>query len=274
MAFLDSGDIQVLEKQNGTVRKITKGSLLAQRLLDVSVANVDTRGMFGLAIGKNQTRGVEYVFVYFTQAGKGLGDEEDRCRKSGDCVKCGVNQPTGNVLYRFDLSDDEKSLVNRKLLLNFSAMPGAPHNGRQIVVGPDNFIYIITGNAKNVSTVASNSENPNVDGKAGILVLNHDGGAEFDNGILGKQEPLNKYYAYGIRNDFGLDFDPITGKLWDTENGHRYGHEINLVEPGFNSGYNKIMGFWNRTGPDEIELLKDTSDRLRRFQWEEKIQRS
>ena len=39
------------------------------------------------------------------------------------------------------------------------------------------------------------------------------------NAILGEEEPLNKYYAYGIRNSFGMDFDPITSKLWDTENG-------------------------------------------------------
>jgi glucose/arabinose dehydrogenase len=53
---------------------------------------------------------------------------------------------------------------------------------------------------------------------------------------------LNKYYAYGIRNSFGIDFDPVTGNLWDTENGPAYGDEINLVEPGFNSGWTKIQG--------------------------------
>ena len=35
-------------------------------------------------------------------------------------------------------------------------------------------------------------------------------------------------HAYGIRNSFGIDFDPVTGKLWDTENGPYYGDEINL----------------------------------------------
>jgi hypothetical protein len=39
-----------------------------------------------------------------------------------------------------------------------------------------------------------------------------------------------------------IDFDPITGKLWDTENGVIFGDEIILVEPGFNSGWNKIDG--------------------------------
>lgn len=52
------------------------------------------------------------------------------------------------------------------------------------------------------------------------------------------------YYGYGIRNSFGIYFDPITGKLWDTENGPNYGDEINLVEPGFNSGWSQIQDVW------------------------------
>jgi aldose sugar dehydrogenase len=260
MAFLDSGDVLVLEKQNGTVRKIVNGSLLPEPLLDVNVATFDTRGMLGIAIAKNETRGIEYVFLYFTQAGDGLGDGQDRCKSFSRCVDDSINQPTGNVLYRYDLSKGEKALINKKLLLNFSALPGATHNGGEMVVGPDNNIYIITGNAENKTTVVSNSKNPNVDGKAGILGLDHDGKPAFPNGILGKEEPLNKYYAYGIRNGFGLDFDPVTGKLWDTENGPAYGDEINLVEPGFNSGYKEIMGFWKSLGSGQKEIIKNVDD--------------
>jgi glucose/arabinose dehydrogenase len=50
------------------------------------------------------------------------------------------------------------------------------------------------------------------------------------------------YYAYGIRNSFGMDFDPLTGNLWDTENGPGNSDEINLVLPGFNSGWQEAMG--------------------------------
>ena len=62
MAFLDSGDVLVLEKQNGTVRKIVNGSVLPEPLLDVNVANYDTRGMLGIAIAKNETGGKESNF--------------------------------------------------------------------------------------------------------------------------------------------------------------------------------------------------------------------
>jgi Glucose/sorbosone dehydrogenases len=258
MAFLDSGDALVLEKQNGKVRKIVNGRLLPEPLLDVNVATFDTRGMLGIAVAKNETRGVEYVFLYFTQAGEGFGDGEDKCKSLSQCLIDSINQPSGNVLYRYELSKDEKALTNKELLLNFSASPGATHNGGEMVVGPDNNIYIITGNAENKTTSVSNSnKNPSVDGKAGILALDHDGRPAFINGILGSEEPLNKYYGYGIRNGFGLDFDPITGKLWDTENGPTYGDEINLVEPGFNSGFRKIMGFWKKSSSGQLEIIKD-----------------
>jgi glucose/arabinose dehydrogenase len=67
---------------------------------------------------------------------------------------------------------------------------------------------------------------------------------------------LNLYYAYGIRNSFGIDFDPLTGNLWDTENGPEYGDEINLVQPGFNSGWERIQGVWkpNRNGTPGHEV--------------------
>ena len=43
------------------------------------------------------------------------------------------------------------------------------------------------------------------------------------------------YHAYGIRNSFGIDFDAVTGKLWDTENGPNYGDERNLFSFRFTS---------------------------------------
>jgi glucose/arabinose dehydrogenase len=87
----------------------------------------------------------------------------------------------------------------------------------------------------------------------GILRINMSEGEPVESqGILGDNYPLNLYYAYGIRNSFGIDFDPVTGNLWDTENGPAFGDEINLVEPGFNSGWAKIQGMWPITNYNQI----------------------
>ncbi len=76
-------------------------------------------------------------------------------------------------------------------------------------------------------------------------------------GILGNEYPFDLDCAYGIRNGFGMDLDPETGYLWDTENGPGFGDEINLVEPGFNSGWAKIQGIWPITNYD---LLNSTPE--------------
>jgi glucose/arabinose dehydrogenase len=74
-----------------------------------------------------------------------------------------------------------------------------------------------------------------------------------------------------------MDFDPVTGNLWDTENGPNYGDEINLVEPGSNGGWSKVQGFWKPDGEDRGEEDLDPDDlvdfagegkyRLPKFVW-------
>jgi glucose/arabinose dehydrogenase len=63
-----------------------------------------------------------------------------------------------------------------------------------------------------------------------------------------------------------LALDPITGILWDTENGPDYGDEINLVQPGFNSGWGKVQGIWynngSRQGPPIQNNISDLNDNI------------
>ena len=153
----------------------------------------------------------------------------------------------GNRLYRYELIDNK--LLNPKLLLDLPAFPGISHNGGVLKIGPENkSIYLIIGNVnyhqnQTYMTQTQNIKNgPLPDGRGGILRVTFNGDAVAEKGILGNDNPLNKYYAYGIRNSFGLGFDPVTGNLWDTENGNNMNDEINLVKPGFNSGWINIQG--------------------------------
>jgi aldose sugar dehydrogenase len=151
-------------------------------------------------------------------------------------------------VYRYEFVDNK--LINPKLLLDLPSTPGAIGNGGKILVNPeDKNLYITIGGVgvdahKTKAQNVKNGEEP--DGTSGILVINQDGKPVLQNDALGNKDPLNKYYAYGIWNSFGVDFDPLTGKLWDTENGVIFGDEINLVYPGFNSGWSKIDGIWLR----------------------------
>ena len=127
--------------------------------------------------------------------------------------------------------------------------PGPAHNGGVVTVGPDNNVYVVVGNllANAEERFDGYSLDQNIiggtapDGRGGILRVTQDGQIVNREGILGDEHPLDMSYAYGIRNSFGIAFDPLTGNLWDTENGGSY-DEINLVDPGFNSGWEKVIG--------------------------------
>ena len=108
-------------------------------------------------------------------------------------------------------------------------------------MGPSGNVNVITGDL-NRQTRAQNFENgPNPDLTSGVLRVTQSG-ATVGTGILGTSHPLNKYITYGIRNSFGFDIDPLTSRIWDTENGPASNDEINLVDKGFNSGWRDIMG--------------------------------
>jgi glucose/arabinose dehydrogenase len=83
-----------------------------------------------------------------------------------------------------------------------------------------------------------------------ILRLNDDGttpkgnpffkaGAEMG-GEVGAN--IQKVFAYGVRNSFGLAIDPLSGNLWDEENGSDSFDEMNRVDAGANNGWVQIMG--------------------------------
>jgi aldose sugar dehydrogenase len=233
MALLGPDDFLVLEKSKGTVNRIVNGAMLADPLLQVNVASEVERGMLGIAVSNstNQTnvdyqnlttaRG-PYVFLYYTEA-----------------VSPQDSTPIGNRVYKYELADNK--LVNPKLLLDLPAIPGPRHNGGSITIGPDNNLYVAIGDVDGHTTEAQNvHDGGKPDGTGGIFRITQDG--KQVGSIIGEQSPSNKYFAYGVRNSFGIGFDPLTGNLWDTENGPGSNDEINLVEPGFNSGWLQVQG--------------------------------
>jgi glucose/arabinose dehydrogenase len=101
------------------------------------------------------------------------------------------------------------------------------------------------------------------DGTGGILRVDSEGNPFPDAILVDEEDPdsmLQYYYAYGIRSSFGIDFDPVTGNLWDTENGPDFGDEINLVEPGSNSGWAEVMGLASAPENEGIDIEEDLVD--------------
>ena len=223
MQFLGPDDILVTEKNDGTVVRIVNGTISNKPLIHLPVAIKDERGLLGMAVAG------KHVFLYLTEAAEDAADENGK-------------EPLGNRLYRFDITPQQDKLVNGTLLLDLPAGPGTHHNGGALLVGPDGNLYLAVGDLDKERTTTQNiHDGPNSDGTSVIYRITQDGKSA-GNIFGGEGSLVDKFYAYGIRNSFGLDFDPVTGNLWDTENGPDYGDEINLVEPGFNSGWRVVQG--------------------------------
>jgi aldose sugar dehydrogenase len=208
IAFVsDPGDkddmaLLILQKNDGTVRVARNGNLADHPALDVNVANKGEQGMLGIGATAGHDNA---VYLYFTESE----------RDGGEAISKRV--------YRYTW--DGVELVDPVLVKDLPATQSY-HNGGAMATGPDGTIYLVVGDT----------------GRYGIL-QNHIGGDLYpDTSVIMPIEPQGAYYAIGIRNSFGLAFDPVTGKLWETENGNDDFDEINLVEPGFNSGWQAVMG--------------------------------
>ena len=188
-----------------------------------------------------------YVFLYYTES---KVEGSDICPAQGTtCNPAG--EPFGNRLYRYELVDNK--LVNPLLLLDLSSNHNR-HNGGPVVIGPDRNVYVVIGDISHRTKAQNYQERKDADGTSGILRVTQDGQL-VDDPSLGDTLPLALYYAYGIRNSFGMDFDPITGNLWASEAGFVF-DELNLVKPGFNGGWAKIDGMASMCKPGTCSYLR------------------
>ena len=233
MAFIDKNNILVLEKEEGTVRLVSNGILQEQPVLKVDINSDSERGLLGIAIKNKDT-----VFLYYTESSSSSEDIE----------------PLKNRVYKYQWNEEEKILVNPKLILDLPAIPGPNHDGGKLAIGPDKYLYAVIGDLNHDGKLQNIVDGPKPDDTGVMFRVNPENGSSAPDNPFASTEN-NRYYAYGIRNSFGIDFDPISGKLWDTENGPQYGDEINVVEPGFNSGWKQVMGPISKSNVIEDELV-------------------
>jgi aldose sugar dehydrogenase len=232
MRFLDKDTLLVLEKNTGQVRVVLDGKLLEDPAIQVEVATGAEQGLLGIEIWDGNNDDTTSVFLYLTE------NYHDKPR---------------NLVYKYIYDQNEKTLENKTLILDLQGEPGPFHNGGKIAIGPhDGYIYAVIGDVSSGGGMLDNQiPGRPPDDKSVILRVDRDTGIPVqDNPFYNhtsNMEKLQRYYAYGIRNSFGMDFDTVTGKLWITENGEHVYDEINIVEPGFNSGWHKVMGPIGRT---------------------------
>jgi len=259
IAFIGFDDMLVLEKNTGRVMRVVQGVIIGP-VLDLAVNFGSERGLLGIALHP-EFPGNPGVYLYWTESSIGadtsvlsqtplLGNRVDRFVWDGAAL--GFDD---NLIRLRALQQDATNPVER-----------GNHNGGVIRFGPDGKLYIYMGDNGRRGQMQNLPEGPFGPGQPDdqfggpepdnahltgvILRLNDDGSTPDDNpffraGALRRGEAganLQKVFAFGIRNGFGMAFDPFSGDLWEAQNGDDTFTEINRVESGANLGWVQIMG--------------------------------
>ena len=227
LAFAADGRIFLTERP-GSVRIVENGKLRAESFAQLDVASVGEGGLLGLALSPSFSRD-RYVYLYHTY------------RES-------------SALWNRIVRLTDAGSVGTDLKVIFDKIPGGNiHDGGRIRFGPDGKLYATAGETGR-REIAQDLNS--LGGK--ILRLNPDGSIPNDNPF-----PGSAVYSYGHRNPQGIDFQPRTGRLYETEHGPSgelgFAHdEINLIQPGKNYGWPIIVGKGN--DPRFVDPLIDTGD--------------
>jgi len=282
MAFLGANDLLILEKISGRVKRVTDGAVVGA-VLDLAVNSASERGLLGIALHPGFPT-VPFVYLYWTESSTGA-----------DSSALADVPLLGNRVDRFVWNGSTLTFDRNLIKLHaFQADAGQPlrgnHNGGVIRFGPDGKLYIIIGdNGRRGQTqnLPQGWSPGNPDDQFGgpqpddahltgvILRLNDDGSTPTDNpfnaagAAIGGQVGANvqKVFAYGIRNSFGMAFDPISGALWEQENGDDSFDELNRVEPGMNGGWVQIMGPVARIAQFKSIEVNEFGRNLQQVRW-------
>jgi aldose sugar dehydrogenase len=258
IAFIGRDDMLVLEKASGQVKRVVDGEVQGV-VLDLAVNSASERGLLGIALHPKFRRN-GWVYLFWSESRTGADSD----------ILDGVRL-LGNRIDRFQW-DGETLEFDRSILQfrAFQADAGQPlranHNGGVLRFGPDGKLYAIvgdTGRRGQLQNLVNGPFGPGIPDdqfggpepddahRTGVIVrLNEDGSAPRDNPFfrvgrsMGGEVGANvqRLFAYGVRNSFGMAFDPRSGELWEQENGDDSFSELNRVEPGMNSGWVQIMG--------------------------------
>ena len=271
MAFLGPDDFFVTEKSTGEVHRVTGGNA-GEPVLDLAVNYFDERGLLGIAVHPDfATNG--FVYLYWTSSGEGEGDG-GLLGPDTDAEK--ALPDLGNRIDRFvwdgnALTWDRNiaEMRSNTLETDTSGRIRGNHDAGPLVFGQDGKLYAVNGDQNLRGQLQNVVDGPAPDDMnfAGVVLrLNDDGTTPEDNPFFAAGEDLGgeageniqKIWAYGVRNSFGLAIHPETGALWQTENGDDSWDEVNVFAAGANSGWIQVMGPPERF--DEYKQVESDSE--------------
>jgi glucose/arabinose dehydrogenase len=143
-----------------------------------------------------------------------------------------IHYPQIEMVGRGQLSADDKSLTDVKVLLNTQGIEG------RMIQAPDGKLFIDSGPLAGRGILSRNWTQSQLPGSlmGKVLRINPDGSIPLDNPFIGKSDTRPEIWAFGVRDAQSMAFD-AQGRLWTAENGPMGGDELNLIEKGKNYGF-------------------------------------
>lgn len=218
-------DLLVLEKFTGRVQHFRNG-VLQDTALDLPVASYGERGLLGIALHPNFAVN-QSVYLYYSTSPTTV-----------DAVT--PSEVRDNRIERYTWNGS--ALVSPQLTLRLPSRPAFVHIGGVITFGPDGMLYGINGDVGHSGQLQNNPPGPAPDTTSAVFRVQDNGTPPADNPFYALGGAMQLVYGYGVRNSFGITFDPLSNVLWQTENGPNLYDEINRLPPAFNSGWVQIMG--------------------------------
>jgi uncharacterized protein (TIGR03118 family) len=288
MAVLGTSDFLVLEKATGKVQHVVNGAVVGTAL-DLAVNSASERGLLGIALQPDfsHTHG---VYLYWTQSSTGSDSSN---LADVPLLGNRVDRFVWNTATRM-LSFDRTIIMLRAFQADAGQPMRGNHDGGKILFGADGKLYLQIGDNGRRGQLQNLASGPLGPGHAddqfggpapddahltgAIFRLNPDGTTPRDNPFADVTIPqiaaleaeagvtltsaqlanvvanIRKVFSYGRRNGFGLAVDPMTGFLWESENGDDAFDEMNRVTAGSNGGWIQAMGPLHRVSEfKEIE---------------------
>lgn len=216
MAFAPDGRWFFTERTTGLI-KMEIGDAEYTLSPGIPALSQGERGLLGIALDPGFAAN-SYLYVYYTSA-------ED----------VPVTGKVDNRVVRFKLQGLNLTEPTVMLKVPLESNTTTIHNSGNLHFGPDGKLYVSIGDYFN----DANGQNHNtLPAKIHRFNATVPLSAPADNPFFANPNVLAKsIYAYGFRNPFDFDFDPVSGAIFAGENGVACDDEINRVQPGYNYGW-------------------------------------
>jgi glucose/arabinose dehydrogenase len=207
-------------EQSGTLVSVTNGHVSGP-LLTINVSHDNEEGMLGIAFSRD-----------------------------GNTLYVDYTDPTGDIhVVEYTMKGNGVNAASRRQLLQIAHHTFTNHNGGNLVLGPDNMLYIGVGDGGSGGDPNGNGQNTDVL-LAKILRINPRaiGAARIPDGnpFKGKAGKRGEIWMYGLRNPWRFSFDAKNGDMWIGDVGQDKFEEVDYAragQRGINWGWNKREGF-------------------------------